>query len=494
MRKTIRGILAIFLLCLGFVSCDMLTNMSGIAAPAKTASISYDASFASATQNLATGTMTTNFAKSGTAVSTNGLDQALGSKTAAAADAASPTGSVGYAVQNYQVGATYSSLAILNPQTSVVYPGAALIGSSIPTGAYTQIVDGVRAPITLSSTITGGISSVKIQNPNSLSEVTNAINTLITLGGSGSTNSVITFDQSQVSSSSTLNVAVGANFDYEGAAKFSAAGSFNYDTSKSTTNILVRCQQVYYSISVDALTAANFYKTAPNLSSLGTVSPVYVASVNYGRLAYFGFSSTDSATNLAGALNAAFSYGGASGSLSLSVAQKATLAASTINSTIIGGGSGSNTAVTSLDGFLNFIHTGGTFSKDNPGSPISYTLKYAKDNSVAGTLLYSSYAVRTPVYQPVDGEFTVKYTSESSSSGCTFSGTLYVASEDDQSPKYSSGWVKVWDTGIFNGGVANGNINASITTTFQSDPNIAKLNVSDLHVLLTCNPGWANGV
>ena len=101
---------------------------------------------------------------------------------------------------------------------------------------------------------------------------------------------------------SALPNSKGANFDYEGAAKFSTAGSFNY-----------------------------------------------------GRLAYFGFSSTDSATNLAGALNASFSYGGASGSLSLSVAQKATLAASTINSTIIGGGSGSNTAVTSLDGFLNFI-------------------------------------------------------------------------------------------------------------------------------------------
>ena len=168
-----------------------------------------------------------------------------------------------------------------------------------------------------------------------------------------------------------------------------------------------------------------------------------------------------------------------------------TLAASTINSAIIGGGSGSNTAVTSLDGFLNFIHTGGTFSKDNPGSPISYTLKYVKDNSVAGTLLYSSYAVRTPVYQPVDGELTVKYTSESSSSGCNFNGLLYIASEDDQSPHYSSGWVNVWNTTANSGGVVNGNINASTVTTFKSDPNIASLNVSDLHILLTCNPGYA---
>ncbi len=56
---------------------------------------------------------------------------------------------------------------------------------------------------------------------------------------------------------SALPNSKGANFDYEGAAKFSTAGSFNY-----------------------------------------------------GRLAYFAFSSTDSATNLASALNASFSYGG----------------------------------------------------------------------------------------------------------------------------------------------------------------------------------------
>jgi hypothetical protein len=518
MKKTLCGLLCAALLTLVLGSCKMLQAMSGL--------VEYSSDFAEYAKNTSTGTLTTNFTSSGTAKSTKSEPTKVGSTTFEAVDDSSPSSSVGYSVKSYEIGAAFNSMALLNPTSSIIYPGAVLVGSSIATGAYTPIVDGERAPITISCSLVGAKSAV-VRNPESIGDVSDALKVMQSAGaaaGGGSSDTGIIFSQATVNSSSALNVAVGANFAYEGVASIKAAASFDYSTKNKMTNILVQCQQVYYSVNVDTVPFDEFYLEAPDLTALGDTSPVYVASINYGRLAYFGFTSSESETSMKAALSASFSYLKASGDIKVDTDAYKTLSSATINATIVGGGSDSTGAVTSLDGFINYIQTGGTFSATNIGSPISYTLKFVKDNSVAGTLLYSSYKVRTPVYQslPTDGEFqvTFDYIGAAQSTAPTtlfYHGLLYCASLDNKSPiSWNSNGAGSWGNPVVNtdgawmfantvsdlsafkkssAGYYAFTGGSAYTTSFQQDPNLSEMALSSLKIGIysgLSTGGWYN--
>jgi len=60
------------------------------------------------------------------------------------------------------------------------------------------------------------------------------------------------------------------------------------------------------------------------------------------------------------------------------------------------GGSGSSAvqSVNGIEGIVDFITSGGDYSKKSPGAALSYKLRFLKDNSVANIILASEYNVR----------------------------------------------------------------------------------------------------
>jgi hypothetical protein len=291
------------------------------------------------------------------------------------------------------VGQTFDEMAILNPQTTVIYPGSVLIGESIPTGAYTQLTGGVRKPVNISTSLVGGSAvSATIDNPDSLAEVRDGVNDLLVEAGSGSLASTILYEETTVHSETQLQLAVGANYSYSGAFSADIEADFDYGTDDSETEILIKFMQVYYTIDVDAIDIENFYSTSPNLSSLGSVTPVYVASLAYGRLAYLSIKSSYSETEIHAALDASFEYARHAGGVQIDVEYQDILDSASYNVTIIG--SDDSTSIGGYDQFINFLTEDQGYSIENPGSPVAYTLKYEKDNSIASVLLYSEYTVR----------------------------------------------------------------------------------------------------
>lgn len=302
-------------------------------------------------------------------------------------------GIVSYTITRYKVGQTFDELAILNPQTTVIYPGAVLIGESIPTGAYTQVTGGVRKPVNISTSLVGGSAvSAAINNPDSLAEVRTGVNNLLLEAGSGSLVSTIIYEETTVHSETQLQLAVGANYSYSGAASVEIEADFEYGTDNSDTEILIKFMQVYYTVDVDAISLDNFYSTAPDLSSLGSVTPVYVASLAYGRLAYLSIKSSHSELEIKAALDASFEYARHAGSVQIDAAYQNILDSASYNVTIMG--SNDSTAIGGYNDFVAFLMEDEGYSIHNPGSPVAYTLKYVKDNSIASVLLYSEYTVR----------------------------------------------------------------------------------------------------
>jgi hypothetical protein len=92
-----------------------------------------------------------------------------------------------------------------------------------------------------------------------------------------------------------------------------------------------------------------------------------------------------------------FAYsGGYDVSGQVSVTYKDILSKSKISAFILGGNA--MTAVTTIDSYdklMDFIKSGGNYSKESPGAPIAYKLNYLKDNSPARMSYTTDYDLRT---------------------------------------------------------------------------------------------------
>lgn len=295
------------------------------------------------------------------------------------------------AVKTFKASPGFDELLSLDPTTDVIYPGALLQGESIPTGEYIPIT-GDRAPITLSASLTNinGSPVVDIVDPK-LSTVREGIKTILDQEVTGATPARVSFEITQVYSEQQLNVAIGANYRSAGV-KVSTAIDFSNTTKRN--KFVLKYLQTYYTIDMDLPDKpSDLFNSLPDLDALGATAPVFVSSVAYGRMVIYTIETNSSETEINAALSATF----ASTDGSVEANYKETIEESTIKGLIIGG-SGSDAAQT-INGpseVFAFISEGGDYSKDSPGAPLAYKLRFIKQGTpVARTVLSTEYPVRT---------------------------------------------------------------------------------------------------
>jgi hypothetical protein len=123
----------------------------------------------------------------------------------------------------------------------------------------------------------------------------------------------------------------------------------------------------------------------------------------------FTFESEYSSTELGAALDFAYS-GGVDVKGDVSVTYKDIISKSNITAFILGGDAGS--AVQTIDSYealINFIKTGGNYSRESPGAPIAYKLAYLKDNSPARMSFTTDYDVKNCVRVSQKIKVTLNY-------------------------------------------------------------------------------------
>lgn len=284
----------------------------------------------------------------------------------------------------------FDELLAMDPTSDVIFPGAMLEGNSIPTGEYIPI-NTSRAPITLSISLQNlsGSPVVEIEDPK-LSTVREGIKSIMDQEVTSATPAKINFEIQEVYSQEHLNIALGANYR---SAVADVQSSFDFSSSQYSNKFILKYLQVYYTIDMDSPnTPSDLFLNLPDIGDLGASTPVYVSSIAYGRMVLYTIESNSSMTDINAAFNAAFSAGGGS----IDASYQNIINESSIKALVIGGsGASAANAIEGPSEVYNYISEGGNYSKDSPGAPLSYKLRFIKQGTpVARVVLTSEYAIR----------------------------------------------------------------------------------------------------
>jgi thiol-activated cytolysin len=300
--------------------------------------------------------------------------------------------------QNLAETRQYDRIVAYSANSESMWPGAILRGDSIYSGLFTQLVFD-RAPLSFSislESLAGGKSGV-MEQP-SLSSFRDAVTEVLDTEVTGATPANIYAEIEQVHSEEQLSIALGASVSWLGAAA-SISSSFNFSQQDTRSRYVVKYTQAYYTIDVDQpanpsdLFGENVVVDDVR-EKLGPGNPpVYVSSITYGRMVVFTFESNYSAEELGAALE--FVYrGGVDVSGDVSVTYKDIVSSSKITAYILGGSGGEAArSIESYDSLMEFIRSGGDYSRDSPGAPIAYKLSYLSDNSPARLSFTEDYDV-----------------------------------------------------------------------------------------------------
>lgn len=292
-------------------------------------------------------------------------------------------------------------LIALQPNSANLWPGSMLRGLDASQGLLTPL--GLPlAPVTFSVSLENlaGSPVGEMQSP-SLSAFRQERNRILSADVTGATAAALDFEIAEVHSESQLAVALHAGASWPGIADLAA--SFDFDSEEQHTRVLVDFTQAYYTIDVDTPDRpADFFDPAVTADEVADRigdgdPPVYVQSITYGRRALFTVETSESATRVEAALEAALS--GTLGALAdaevdVSFEDRSVLEESTIRAFVYGGsGAEAATLIDGVEGLLAYVRDGGDYSRDSPGAPIAYKLAYL-DNSVTELSFASEYTER----------------------------------------------------------------------------------------------------
>jgi thiol-activated cytolysin len=310
-----------------------------------------------------------------------------------------PNGDYQCTTTNLQETRQYDKIVAYAANSDSLWPGAIVGGQSVYSGLFDQIVL-PRQPETISVSLQNidGAKSAVLAQP-SLSSFRDAVTGIVNQTVTGATPANIYSEIERVDSDQELALAMGADVSWLGGAA-SIAASFDWSEQNTLSRYVVRYTQAYYTVDVNAPGAPSDFldpslQLADVQNRIGAQNPpLYVSSVTYGRMVVFTFESQYSAQELGAALQFAYN-GGVDVSGDVSVTYKDIISSSKITAFILGGSGGvAAQSIDSYDDLMNFIKTGGDYSKDSPGAPIAYKLAYLKDNSPGRYSLTTDYDVK----------------------------------------------------------------------------------------------------
>ena len=331
--------------------------------------------------------------------SLNKLDAEASQVVEGQRSAAEREGDYSCTLQDFEETRQYDRIVAYSANSDSLWPGAILHGNSVYDGLFAQAVFD-RKPLDVSvslENLSGGPSAT-MESPD-LSSFRDAISQILSSEVVGDTPANIYAEIEEVHSSEQLAIALGAGVS-GGVAPFSISASFDFNDTAVRSRYLVKYTQAYYTVDVDAPGKASDWLA--DTVALRDVEeqfniddpPVYVSSVTYGRTVLFTFESNYSSTELASALEFAYS-GGVDVTGDVSVTYEEMISQTNMTAYILGGSGGD--AAQTIDGYealLDFIRAGGNYSPESPGAPIAYKLSYLADNQPARLSFTRDYQVK----------------------------------------------------------------------------------------------------
>ena len=307
--------------------------------------------------------------------------------------------------QDYSLTANPREVVLADPSAGQLWPGAVLDGAAHAHGELRPIaIDRAnRAPLGMSVAgggvlgIRSGISTIVEEPTGSTAReginqlVANAIESDVVTGAGYSS-----FESVESHSSSQVALELGLSARYLG---HRLEAELDYSRAANQSTYTAYFIQRLYTIAVDApQTPSDFFAddmTADELAAAGIgreTPPLYVGSVSYGRILMYSITSSNSAEQIAGAME--YSYNGLAGGVSAEVAAsyEETLSEARIEVLAVGGPNA---------GVQNLIVSGDLasyFEQDlalNQVEPIAFTVNRLADNQLAEVVDTTEYRQNT---------------------------------------------------------------------------------------------------
>lgn len=300
-------------------------------------------------------------------------------------------------VEKYSLQQNFDKVAILRPTDGVVWPGALVKANKNLLNGIPDPVGLRRAPLTLAIDLPGmGDQGAFIVEDPKNSSVQAAVDKALDWWNEnayeeGYANAANSSFQSAISySKEQLAMDLGLNAKWIGG---EASSQFSLTTSNEKKIAMLTFKQVYYKVTFNVPESpAEVFSGNVTLQDLENTfdentAPAYIHSVSYGRIISFRMETTAAATDAE--LKAAMEYSTGSKTVNadLETLYKSILNESFVDVFTIGG----NAEVASLASqtkdldVLGEIITGenASYSKNNPGVPIAYSVRFLSDNSLA---------------------------------------------------------------------------------------------------------------
>lgn len=278
----------------------------------------------------------------------------------------------------------FSDFLLLNPNNELL-PGSVFAGNSVADGSY-QPITLENAEYKISSTLPGAITVTIPKGESSLSAVRTAIDSIVSsykgvLGPPAQFN----YEAVQVENEQQIRLHAATNIETS-VAKITAL--FDLNNSNYKTHVMVRFNQVYFSIGRDLpgdmsevfARPADFMATSPEFI------PTVTTNTLWGRIAYGAFESKASFSDLSSALDVLFKKG----SVGLSFDQEKTLKESRVNVFVMGGNAQSAIqSITGFDALREFIINGANTVEE--AAMVGYTLRLATNGRIVNLATTSEY-------------------------------------------------------------------------------------------------------
>ncbi|MFB9057949.1 thiol-activated cytolysin family protein [Mariniflexile ostreae] len=272
----------------------------------------------------------------------------------------------------------------------IIYPGSILRGASFVKGSYDPLV--LSTPfndVTLSVDLKGtGFPGAFTTKP-TLSAIRGTLNSFLFNNiGVYDPNAIpadYTYQSDSIYSSNTFSKSLSVHVEANVLAGMITA-NFNYasNTSSATSKnyVMVKVYQKFYNASIDPKFISTWIGGDIKATECGSHEPLYISSVDYGRIAYLLIETDLSTTEITKMVNAAVGVKFLQWSASTDVAynEKFTSlwSSNNIKVKVLGGPAG---VITNYNEFMAFIKAPSTQDLVNTSVPIAYKVRRLLDNT-----------------------------------------------------------------------------------------------------------------
>lgn len=276
-----------------------------------------------------------------------------------------------------------------NSKLEVIYPGSILRGDSFIEGELDNIALVNPKNVTISISLQGKGFNVKRSTLPLVSHIREQINDLLHEKDKNidfeNTSNYLEYDSKTVDTYGSFNRVLKAHAS--ASALFGLVrGSFSFETSemslKQSEYVLIKIRQVFFNIAVDPKP----YNEWGDLeqSRIGAYEPLYISSVDYGRVAYLLIKTDKSVEEMhkqiSGSINAGWFIVKTNGSIDLNEATNKMFRSGEIKVMTLGGPLGYGKDIHDLKTFIRFLMVPSAEELIKSAVPISYKVRTLKDN------------------------------------------------------------------------------------------------------------------